>query len=172
MFYTGVFDMSCGFGGTEAILNAVDWARAVEWRKLERKVWKSTSTNKTAGTVKQLGPLTQVHHVRKKGLRLARPLAVWLIYFCSLTCVLCSCVCDCVWPVSSRKVLVRSMYGLTHHRQVAVAGAGHLVPANQPEHSLELIENFIFARQWNGYFPPAVSPNQHKGALDDMLATE
>jgi vitellogenic carboxypeptidase-like protein len=51
--YTGNFDMSCGFMGTEEILQKLKWSRRHDWGKLKRKVWVDSHV-KTLGYVKYL----------------------------------------------------------------------------------------------------------------------
>lgn len=60
LFYTGVFDMSCGYMGTEEILYNVEWSLQQQWQATDRLVWRDPATNTTAGMVKQVGNLTQV----------------------------------------------------------------------------------------------------------------
>jgi len=69
LFYTGNFDMACGFGGTEQILQELEWPHQEEWKKLERKVWGTPQEKKgwdvtkapdTRGYFKSYGNLTQV----------------------------------------------------------------------------------------------------------------
>jgi len=63
LFYTGNFDMSCGYAGTEQILQS--WNYEDKWRGLTRKVWtKEQPTSKgdlplTLGYVKELDMLSQ-----------------------------------------------------------------------------------------------------------------
>jgi vitellogenic carboxypeptidase-like protein len=51
LMYTGNFDMSCGFTGTEEILIKMEWKGKSKWRDLDRKVW----IKKDAGTAKIMG---------------------------------------------------------------------------------------------------------------------
>lgn len=59
LMYTGNFDMSCGFTGTEIILKDMKWPYQEEWQNLLRKVWTDESRNQTLGYVKVLDNLTQ-----------------------------------------------------------------------------------------------------------------
>jgi carboxypeptidase C (cathepsin A) len=66
MFYTGDFDMSCGFRGTENMLQDFDFPildsgtrDGDSWRQLDRQVWVHPP-EATLGFVKVLGNLTQV----------------------------------------------------------------------------------------------------------------
>lgn len=66
LFYTGDFDMSCGFLGTENMLQDFDFpnlgadnGRAASWRDLDRQVWVRPPAT-TLGFVKAFGNLTQV----------------------------------------------------------------------------------------------------------------
>jgi vitellogenic carboxypeptidase-like protein len=66
LFYTGDFDMSCGFRGTERMLQEFDFPRlgsdagdGASWRQLDRQVWVRPPAA-TLGFVKALGNLTQV----------------------------------------------------------------------------------------------------------------
>jgi vitellogenic carboxypeptidase-like protein len=62
LFYTGNFDMSCGFTGTEQILQSWNYNG---WTILKRKVWTETSLNfktnipQTQGYIKGIDNLTQ-----------------------------------------------------------------------------------------------------------------
>jgi len=62
LFYTGNFDMSCGFTGTEQILQTLDYNG---WTNLKRKVWTDaplalgTNVPKTQGYIKGIDKLTQ-----------------------------------------------------------------------------------------------------------------
>jgi carboxypeptidase C (cathepsin A) len=63
LFYTGTFDLSCGFSGTEQLLRAMDWSGREEWRSLARKVWFTPGAGgkkTTQGYVKQFQNLTQI----------------------------------------------------------------------------------------------------------------
>ncbi len=53
LLYTGNFDMSCGFTGTEKILYDLEWPHREEWRALDRKIW-VRPPEKTLGYVKAL----------------------------------------------------------------------------------------------------------------------
>lgn len=59
LMYTGNFDMSCGYAGTEKILHDLDWEYQSEWQGLDRKVW-VLPPDKTLGYVKSCKNLTQV----------------------------------------------------------------------------------------------------------------
>ena len=63
LFYTGNFDMSCGFSGTEEILRGMDWNGKEKWSQLRRLVWYSQDEkgNKQAqGCIKAYANLTQI----------------------------------------------------------------------------------------------------------------
>jgi vitellogenic carboxypeptidase-like protein len=71
LFYTGNFDMACGFAGTEQILQELEWPHQEEWKTLERQVWGTPEEKdekgwevakapQTFGYVKSYGNLTQV----------------------------------------------------------------------------------------------------------------
>jgi len=63
LFYTGNFDMSCGFSGTEQILRNMEWSGKDVWAKLKRQVWYTTdsSNNKvTQGCMKRYANLMQI----------------------------------------------------------------------------------------------------------------
>ncbi len=69
LFYTGNFDMACGFGGTEQILQELEWPYQEEWQMLERKVWGTPEEKKgwdvtkapnTRGYFKSCDNLTQM----------------------------------------------------------------------------------------------------------------
>jgi len=59
LLYTGNFDMSCGFTGTEKILYDLVWPYQNEWQNLDRKVW-VLPPDKTLGYVKAYKNLMQV----------------------------------------------------------------------------------------------------------------
>jgi vitellogenic carboxypeptidase-like protein len=63
LMYTGNFDMSCGFTGTEIILSDMDWPGANDWRELYRRVWIDADPNnpRVLGYVKGTGNLMQVN---------------------------------------------------------------------------------------------------------------
>lgn len=101
LVYTGDFDMSCGFLGTEQILYQLNFpilgaepTDALCWQDLKRAVWVKPP-KQTLGFVKSLGSLTQV----------------------------------------------------------TVAGAGHLVPHNQPEASLIMLHNWVFNQPFSTIMP-------------------
>jgi len=58
LFYIGNFDMSCGYQGTEFMLNHISWAHKETWLTAPRKVW-AYPGNKTRGYVKEVANLTQ-----------------------------------------------------------------------------------------------------------------
>lgn len=63
LFYTGNFDMSCGFTGTETILRDMDWHAKNSWAKLKRRVWfkqLDPKTKQALGCVKSFENLTQI----------------------------------------------------------------------------------------------------------------
>jgi|GEM_PF-195697 len=63
LFYTGNFDMSCGFSGTEQILRNMNWSGKESWAKLKRQVWYTTDSNNkrvTQGCIKRLANLMQI----------------------------------------------------------------------------------------------------------------
>lgn len=62
LFYTGTFDLSCGFMGTEHLLRDMQWSGHNDWSRLNRRVWSPSGTKDTAtqGCVKQFDNLTQV----------------------------------------------------------------------------------------------------------------
>jgi carboxypeptidase C (cathepsin A) len=60
LFYTGNFDMSCGYAGTEQILQ--NWNYQQNWNNVLRNVWSAAASNDPQGPlgyVKTLGNLTQ-----------------------------------------------------------------------------------------------------------------
>ena len=59
LFYTGNFDMSCGFEGTEEILYNMEWKKKRGWQQTDRKVWVS-SEQETLGFVKEHKNLSQI----------------------------------------------------------------------------------------------------------------
>ena len=59
LMYTGNFDMSCGFVGTERIFYDLDWKDQSKWQDLDRKVW-VLPPDKTLGYIKSYENLTQV----------------------------------------------------------------------------------------------------------------
>lgn len=62
LFYTGTFDLSCGFLGTEQMLRDMQWSGRNSWLHLHRQVWSPSGTKDTAtqGCIKQFDNLTQV----------------------------------------------------------------------------------------------------------------
>jgi len=63
LFYTGMFDLSCGFVGTEKILRAMSWRGTGAWAKSPRKVWyheDPAGTRVTLGCIKQVENLAQI----------------------------------------------------------------------------------------------------------------
>jgi vitellogenic carboxypeptidase-like protein len=63
LFYTGNFDMSCGFTGTEEILRNMEWNGKEIWTKLRRGVWykmDSKGNKQTQGCIKNYANLTQI----------------------------------------------------------------------------------------------------------------
>lgn len=64
LLYTGNFDMSCGFTGTELLLRNAQLTGKEEWKNLKRLVWyredKVHDTKITQGCIKSLGNLTQI----------------------------------------------------------------------------------------------------------------
>jgi vitellogenic carboxypeptidase-like protein len=63
LFYTGNFDMSCGFTGTERLIRNMNWSGKQEWGLLPRKVWYSmdkAGKRKIQGCIKQLYEITQI----------------------------------------------------------------------------------------------------------------
>lgn len=63
LFYTGNFDMSCGFTGTEQILREMKWTGSAGWSQLKRKIWYKTDSKgakQTLGCIKQYNNLTQI----------------------------------------------------------------------------------------------------------------
>jgi vitellogenic carboxypeptidase-like protein len=65
LFYTGNFDMSCGFTGTEQILQDMDWKHKKEWTNLKRRVWYRTTggkgeTKQSLGCIKIYRNLAQI----------------------------------------------------------------------------------------------------------------
>jgi carboxypeptidase C (cathepsin A) len=60
LFYTGDYDMSsCGFTGTENILQELKWKNKKQWKMLKRRVW-VTPPSATNGFVKSFANLTQM----------------------------------------------------------------------------------------------------------------
>lgn len=59
LFYTGNFDLACGFEGTEEILAKLDWRESESWNKTDRMVWVD-SRGITQGFIKQVDNLTQM----------------------------------------------------------------------------------------------------------------
>lgn len=64
LLYTGNFDMSCGFTGTEKLLRQMKWDGQEEWKNLDRKVWycqESAEGEKiTQGYIKSCRNVTQI----------------------------------------------------------------------------------------------------------------
>lgn len=62
LLYTGSFDMSCGFRGTEEILRKMNWECQENWRNLNRKIWfeQNGDTKLTMGCIKQFRNLSQI----------------------------------------------------------------------------------------------------------------
>lgn len=64
LLYTGNFDMSCGFTGTEQALADLDWEGREAWNKLDREVWykldKDGKTKITQGCIKHYSNLMQI----------------------------------------------------------------------------------------------------------------
>jgi vitellogenic carboxypeptidase-like protein len=63
LFYTGTFDLSCGFSGSEQLLRSMSWSGQQLWSGLSRGVWyaENGSGNKvTQGYIKQADNLTQI----------------------------------------------------------------------------------------------------------------
>lgn len=63
LFYTGNFDMSCGFSGTEEILRNMQWHNSEEWKELQRLVWYKVDENnkkQANGCIKSLNNLMQI----------------------------------------------------------------------------------------------------------------
>ena len=63
LFYTGNFDLSCGFTGTEQILRQMNWRGKEQWKDLVRTIWYALDPigeKVTQGCMKQLQNLTQI----------------------------------------------------------------------------------------------------------------
>jgi vitellogenic carboxypeptidase-like protein len=63
LFYTGNFDMSCGFTGTEQILRNMKWKHGEQWLNLKRRVWYKTDdqgNKQSLGCIKSYRNLTQI----------------------------------------------------------------------------------------------------------------
>jgi vitellogenic carboxypeptidase-like protein len=63
LFYTGNFDISCGFAGTETIVRNINWYGKKEWCNLQRLVWYkqiNPEVKQTQGCIKSLYNLTQI----------------------------------------------------------------------------------------------------------------
>lgn len=63
LLYTGNFDMSCGFTGTEQALADLDWKGREAWNKLDREVWYKLGkdeTKITQGCIKHYSNLMQI----------------------------------------------------------------------------------------------------------------
>ena len=45
LFYTGNFDMACGFAGTEEILYNLAWSKQSDWKELDRGIWTDSMEN-------------------------------------------------------------------------------------------------------------------------------
>lgn len=95
LLYTGDFDMSCGYLGTEHILEAINFGG--KWNDQKRKIW-TMPPDRVLGFVKTFGNLTQID----------------------------------------------------------IPGAGHQVPMFKPAASLEMLNNWIFGKEFPGYFPPEI----------------
>lgn len=68
LFYTGMFDMSCGFAGTDRMLRSMRWRGQDKWAHAVRGVWytegdvgaRGEPARLTQGCVKHVENLTQI----------------------------------------------------------------------------------------------------------------
>ena len=116
LLYNGQLDFIVGGPLTEKFLQVLKWSGQEDYLKADRTVWRIG--DEVAGYVRQVGKFMQVRTFESV---LHIPLAI----------------------VASLSLLLISLSPLPPSLQVIVLGSGHILPYDQPERGLNLIQTFI-----------------------------
>ena len=133
MFYNGALDVICSLSAEEAVLDNMDWDLRDLYEKAPKKIWRVQSADKeVAGYVHHVRNLYQVCCTHYAGMTQIRNSTKWIasrLWFCIRICILVRICTVSLCPLCF---------------QVAVRGAGHMVPTDQPRAAFDMITRFVF----------------------------